>query len=292
MKYLLSLLAAIFIFSNVGPYYASATSESNKPEATNEEPTTIDNEELQTETVDMFGEDLEDNNVEVQSKVVDETEVIETTIETDDLSAEGELELDLESNEMVVSAELENESGELVQQSFEVYLSEVNGDDFVATLRDIETDEQYEINTTEVQASWYPLVLIAIQVARFGINYAIKKHGKSIVNKAVSKYGKKAATKDLKKLKFANTKKFDEHHEKHKKEFGNISKTKYLEKAQALAGVDAKHVLTKKRSNGDILKYNTKTNELLSLTKDDVIKTFFKPKHPNAKKGREYFDKQ
>lgn len=65
----------------------------------------------------MFGETLEDSNVEIESTVVDETEIIETTIETDDLSAQGELELDLESNEMMVSAELENESGELVQQN-------------------------------------------------------------------------------------------------------------------------------------------------------------------------------
>ncbi|MCT9852043.1 SAR2788 family putative toxin [Priestia megaterium] len=292
MKYVLSLLAAVFIFSNAGPYYASAISEVNKSEEKNEELTPIDNEELQTETEDMFGETLEDSNVEVESTVVDETEIIETTIETDDLSAQGELELDLESNEMMVSAELENESGELVQQNFEVFLSEVNGEDFVATLRDIETGEEYKVDTTEVQASWYPLILIAIQVARFGINYAIKKHGKSIVSKAVSKYGKKATTKDLKKLKFSNSSLLDSHYKDHKAEFGNISKSQYLTRAQSLAGVDAKHVLTKKRSNGDILKYNTNTNELLVLTKNDVIKTFFKPKHPNKAKGREYFNRQ
>jgi len=152
--------------------------------------------------------------------------------------------------------------------------------------------EIYEVNTAEVSASWYPLVVIAISVARYGITYAIKKYGKSTVTKATNKYGKKATAQTLKKVQFASKAKFDGHWRDHKKEFPGYTQSKYLTRAQALAGTTGKHILTKKRANGDILKYNKDTNELLILDKNDVIKTLFKPKHPNKLKGYEYFKRQ
>ena len=125
--------------------------------------------------------------------------------------------------------------------------------------------EIYEVNTAEVSASWYPLVVIAISVARYGITYAIKKYGKSTVTKATNKYGKKATAQTLKKVQFASKAKFDGHWRDHKKEFPGYTQSKYLTRAQALAGTTGKHILTKKRANGDILKDNKDTNELLIL---------------------------
>lgn len=49
---------------------------------------------------------------------------------------------------MVVSAEAEDDSGELIQKEFEVQLHEVDGEDFTATLKDTETGEEFEVNTT------------------------------------------------------------------------------------------------------------------------------------------------
>lgn len=283
MKYFISFLLAVFVFYSVGTDFASAST--NTPEATNEE--IIDNEIIDSETEEIFGETLDENNVEIEDKVHGDEATIQTNIETDDLSVDGELELDLESSDMVVSAEAEDDSGELIQKEFEVQLHEVDGEDFTATLKDTETGEEFEVNITQLQASWYPLIIIAIYVARYGIKYAIKKYGKTVVKKATKKYGKKATAKDLKKLKFKSTYELNRHYKKHKHEYGNISKSKYLTKAQALAGTTGKHILTKKRKNGDILKYNTKTNDFLSMTKDDVIKTFFKPK-----RGKAYFKDQ
>ena len=91
---------------------------------------------------------------------------------------------DLETSEMTVDTELENEDGEVFSKSFDIAVTEVDGEDFTAVLIDTETGEIYEVNTTEVSASWYPLVVIAISVARYGIQYAIKKYGKSAVTKA------------------------------------------------------------------------------------------------------------
>ncbi|NPC90766.1 hypothetical protein HOO54_05025 [Bacillus sp. WMMC1349] len=283
MKYFVSFLVAIFVFYSLGTDVTSAST--TQLESTNEE--VIDNEEINSETEEIFGETVDGNNVEINSEIDGDKATVETDIATDDLSVDGELELDLETGDMVVTAEAENESGELPQKEFEVQLHEVDGDDFTATLKDVETGEEFEVNTTQLQASWYPVIIIAIHVARYGIKYAMKKFGKTAVKKATKKYGKKATAKDLKKLKFRNADLFDEHYKKHKREYGNISKSKYLKKAQALAGTTGKHILTKKRKNGDILKYNTKTNDFLSMTKNDVIKTFFKPK-----RGKAYFKEQ
>src|SRR5699024_6975582 len=84
---------------------------------------------------------------------------------------------------------------------------------------------------------------------------------------------------------------------KHKKEFPGLTKEGYLKKAQGLVGSTSRNVLSKKKKDGlgDIVKFNTKTGEFVSVTKNDVIKTFFKPKYGQKdwkKKAREYCNKQ
>lgn len=288
MKYFLPYVIAFFLFANIAPHFAFATSGDDVAHL-NDTPlgeTSVDGQLIQEETEDLFGETVEEENVEIESEIKGDTATIETTIETNELAVEGELELDLDTSEIQVTAEMETEDGEVIKQDFDVVVNEVNGDDFTATLTDTESGEQYHFNTAEVQASWYPLIIIAIHIARYGITYAVKKYGKSAVTNATKKYGKKATTKDLTKLKFAKGE-LEAHYKKHKREYGNISQSEYLKKAQALAGTTGKHILTKKRSNGDILKYNTKTNDYLALDKNDRIKTFFKPSQ-----GIKYWNRQ
>nr|MBA5584998.1 hypothetical protein [Anaerobacillus isosaccharinicus]QOY38473.1 hypothetical protein AWH56_002955 [Anaerobacillus isosaccharinicus] len=82
-------------------------------------------------------------------------------------------------------------------------------------------------------------------------------------------------------LSFRTLSLLDSHYKKHvivQKEFGNITKNQYLTRAQNLIGSDSKNVLSKKRSNGDRVFYNTSNNEFAVLGKDGYIKTFFKPK--------------
>ncbi|MDA1477773.1 SAR2788 family putative toxin [Bacillus changyiensis] len=295
MKYFVSFLVAIFVFYSLGTDVTSAST--TQLESTNEE--VIDNEKINSETEEIFGETVDGNNVEINSEIDGDKATIETDIETDDLSVDGELELDLETGDMVVTAEAEDESGELPQKEFEVQLHEVDGDEFTATLKDVETGEEFEVNTTQLQASWYPVVVIAITVARIGIKQAIKKFGKSSVRKATKKYGSKtSAAKAVRKV---NMVRLDKHYKKHKKEFGNISKSQYLNKARTFLGkATSKTVLTKrskKKFNGKYryYKYNKKTNEFLSVERQegrDVIMTYFKPKYPNKQKGYDYYKDQ
>lgn len=96
---------------------------------------------------------------------------------------------------------------------------------------------------------------------------------------------------DFKNANFASEKLLRSHYIKHvvkQKEFGNITMDEYLERARKL--INSKpggNILIKTRSNGDILFYNKSTNEFAVVTKDGVIRTYFKPKE-----GIRYFKKQ
>ncbi|MBO2531856.1 MAG: hypothetical protein CW342_02990 [Thermoactinomycetaceae bacterium] len=83
----------------------------------------------------------------------------------------------------------------------------------------------------------------------------------------------------------------DDHYVKHvirQKEFGNISKEEYLRRAQELVTSEpGGDILVKRRSNGDRLFYNQRTNEFAVLTEDGIIRTFFKPRD-----GIDYFRRQ
>jgi pyocin large subunit-like protein len=78
----------------------------------------------------------------------------------------------------------------------------------------------------------------------------------------------------------------DSHYMKHASEFGNITKEQYLKGAQNLTNPGG-NILTKARSNGDILFYNKSTNEFAVKASDGTIRTYFKPTD-----GIDYFNRQ
>lgn len=89
---------------------------------------------------------------------------------------------------------------------------------------------------------------------------------------------------------FASQKLFDGHFAKHGAEWGagNITKTGYLKRAQDLLGRDVGDgILGSMRANGDVLRYNVRTNEFAVGTADGFIRTLFRPE-----KGMEYWLKQ
>lgn len=226
MKYFISFLLAVFVFYSVGTEFVSATTNQNINEEelidTDETPTeAIDSDQIDSETEEIFGESIDDSNVELESDINGNEATIQTNIETDDLSVDGELELDLDTSSMVVSAEAEDDSGEVFNGEFNVELQDINDDgDFIATVTDTKTGEEFNVNTAEVHASWYPLVWIAIVVARIGIKQAIKKFGKTSVKQATKKYGTKtSASKAVRKVSMKN---LDDHYRKHKKNLATL----------------------------------------------------------------------
>jgi pyocin large subunit-like protein len=72
----------------------------------------------------------------------------------------------------------------------------------------------------------------------------------------------------------------DIHFAKHAAEWGagNITKTSYLKRAQELLGRDiGGEILSHVLANGDVLRYNTRTNEFAVGAADGTIRTLFRP---------------
>ncbi len=87
---------------------------------------------------------------------------------------------------------------------------------------------------------------------------------------------------------FTNKSSYKKHYEKHKDEFGGITKREYLEKARELlmseVNKDTFGFVSKDRY---IFKYDYKNNELVIGNPDGKISTYMKPK-----KGLEYWERQ
>ncbi len=87
---------------------------------------------------------------------------------------------------------------------------------------------------------------------------------------------------------FRTDKQYEEHYQKHGAEFGDITKEQYLEMANELIGSSSETVLHKiEQEDGDYIYYDTENNEILFLSKDGYIRTFFKPTD-----GIDYFNRQ
>ena len=87
---------------------------------------------------------------------------------------------------------------------------------------------------------------------------------------------------------FADSRRLDEHFEKHGAEFGNISKQDYLHQAQLLR--DAKvegPILQTVRPDGVTTRFDRQTGAFIAYNPNGVIRTFFKPND-----GERYYRRQ
>lgn len=82
---------------------------------------------------------------------------------------------------------------------------------------------------------------------------------------------------------FVSEQLFQKHYDKHLSEFGEISKERYLENANALADAPlSEDIVQLVRSDGSIAKYCYSTNEFVVVTADGNIRTYFKPETKEA----------
>ncbi|MDI0275424.1 SAR2788 family putative toxin [Bacillus safensis] len=274
-KNIIKVICLVMIFSIIGPSISNATMNSNE------------HDEINSNAINTLQNTGELHSTEVIKNTNNEQE-LEVSVENENLLINSKVILSQESEQLsMVEAEIVDEdTKETVKYNFEIADIDVaEKSDPHLLLVDIETGEEYTVSDSQIQASWYPLVVVAIYIARVGINQAIKKFGKTAVKNAVKKHGKKTTTSNA--VKKVSMSRLDYHYKKHKKEFGNITKSEYLNKARKLLGASkSKNILekkSKKKFNGKhrYYKYNKKTNEFLSVEKQkdkDVIITFFKPK--------------
>ena len=107
--------------------------------------------------------------------------------------------------------------------------------------------------------------------------YAARKASTNEENTAIIK------VKTSSSRQFVSEQLFQKHYDKHLSEFGEISKERYLEKANALADAPlSEDIVQLVRSDGSIAKYCYSTNEFVVVTADGNIKTYFKPETKEA----------
>ncbi len=87
---------------------------------------------------------------------------------------------------------------------------------------------------------------------------------------------------------FVDSRRFDEHYEKHGAEFGHITRQDYLRQAQLLR--DARvggPVLETVRADRVTTRYDRETGAFIAFNPDGTIRTFFKPND-----GERYYRRQ
>ena len=85
---------------------------------------------------------------------------------------------------------------------------------------------------------------------------------------------------------FRNDKLLEDHFEKHKNEFNYTSKEEYLQGANDV--INSKSSIHKQEGeDGDYIYYNASKNEIVFLSQDGYIRTYFKPSD-----GMDYYNRQ
>lgn len=192
-KFSLFLLVFVFLFSTVGPSYSIAFASS----FTESEVETIDLTEVQQlsneETIELS------NNIEMKEKYNNNRSEIDTSLDNNQLKVDSTLETDLNTGEMLFTGNI-REGNESIDVDFEVILTYVENNDFGGKLIDRKTGQEYLFDTKVANASAVPLIIIAVQIVRYGVTWAVKKYGDDIVKAALKSSAHKAASKIKKSL--------------------------------------------------------------------------------------------
>lgn len=210
MKNFIFSIVAVLLFAYIAPGVAKAKeleshnetlfNENNLTEVITENSIEEVTEINSDEANQVFEEAVEDVSDVVETvAVVDDTEtVVETKIESEDISADGSLLIDNETNEITFDFATEDENGEVIEQTYRVILNSISEEDFNATLINVETGEVLEVDSTQLQASVIPVVAVLVGfLVRWGISWVIKQFGKAALKSAVKDIGKKIAKKSL-----------------------------------------------------------------------------------------------
>ena len=94
---------------------------------------------------------------------------------------------------------------------------------------------------------------------------------------------------------FASAAKLGDHFARHGSDFGSRSAAAYQRSASRfLTGTPGRGVMEKTRANGDVVRFNPKSNEFGVLSKGGDIRTYYKPdpKVHGYKSNLDYFNAQ
>ncbi|MGE6612548.1 SAR2788 family putative toxin [Peribacillus sp. NPDC076916] len=204
-KFIVYILVATLFLAYVPAGYVAA----KENEGSNEDTIYIE-ETGSTDSKEEFDLDKELNvnseeEVETTFTTEGEIEIIESTLESGELYLNSVIDYNPNTGEMVSTAELKDEYGNDIKKSFSIAVLNADANNLEAILTDIETGEEYAVNSSELIASIWPVVGVLVAfIAKQGIKKAIKKWGPSIV-KSMLKTSEAVAKVVAKELGYAPT---------------------------------------------------------------------------------------
>ncbi|CAM5339980.1 SAR2788 family putative toxin [Niallia circulans] len=189
------LLTTVMPLDSLQNVKANVGASDSKFTLTNEEQEKVEkslNDELVTELDTKNNEELAVEVADVSSDSV----VVETTYEDDENEAKFELEFSFETDEIIMKSEY-LEEGQLVEGEFEIEILELNEDSYVFNFIDLNTREEYMVDSTQIEASALPVIVyfIGSQVARITVQHIGKKAILKIGKKTFQAKSKNAAKK-------------------------------------------------------------------------------------------------
>ncbi|WP_350019838.1 SAR2788 family putative toxin [Priestia flexa] len=191
MKKIITIILSLSLFIAYGGVasVAHATSiENDKQEVV----------QLNTEDSNLVSDSDE---VETNFSVDGDSKYVESSLNKEEVTIDSLLEFNEETDTITVSAKLDDAYGNSIDKKFDVKLLSITDEDnFKASFIDQQTGEEYLYDSSELQASVWPVVAVIVGfIAKQGIKQAVKKWGKSIVTsmiRSVPAVAKEAA-KDL-----------------------------------------------------------------------------------------------
>ena len=112
------------------------------------------------------------------------------------IAAKFELEFSFETEEIIMTSEY-LEEGQVVEGKYEIEILEINEDSYVFNFIDLNTGEEYIVDSTQIEASALPVIVyfIGSQVARITVQHIGKKAILKIGKKTFQAKSKDAAKK-------------------------------------------------------------------------------------------------
>lgn len=157
-----------------------------------------------TENINVNNKELDlvpNENIKEKIYSDDNSKYVESTIENEDIYINSVLEFNEEENTIFVKTVLKDDYGNDLEKIFNITLLELyDSENFKALFIDQETKEEYIYDSTELNASVWPVVAVVISfIARQGLKKAITKWSKSIISSMIRATPAlaKAAAEDL-----------------------------------------------------------------------------------------------
>lgn len=175
-KNLIRLIVLCLVLSAL-PYNAIAQTNSSNQ--------LIETKEIENVLQEKIPEQLEIKESIIENPTTNETVVeVEANLVSEGVVVNTNTNYNVDENKITVTSNVIDENGNETSQEFQIAVNNIHTEDMIITFINSESGEVYEYNPTVAEASALPLVIIAT-VARYGIQYAIKKYGKTVVQNTI-----------------------------------------------------------------------------------------------------------